>query len=377
MPGCGWNRVIQAAASGVTPGWRTMQKRQGLIAQILWKGVIGIALIAPASPTTPGAIAQDSGSAANEVDGAGIVDQTPASIQIDGTAANQPTSVRSQEEGFPPALKTESASDSNLGTPLTEEPSSRGFGEVENPSPSEANEEAALVENRESRLLPADPRAESKSKMNGSRNRSSVEGGDSETSKDALRTGFLDSPNWLLRTVGGLGAVLTILFLLRPLLKRLAGPLGSARAPSGVIEALARYPFGKGQFLVLLKLDRRILLICQTAQGSNVITEMSDPDEVASILRRVHDEKGESFNRKLEAILRDNGSATGSAGSDLISKDSVWYGSEEPSESSLNLIDLTATKGSGRSGRRSWFLTKRGSAVRHNYTGPTATVEVK
>lgn len=376
MPGCGWNRVLRAAASGATPGWRTMRKRQVLNARILWKGVIGISLIAPISLTAPSGIAQDS-DPANDVGGDGIVDQKPASPQLDGTAANQPTSVRSEEEVLPPASKTEPASDSKLGTPSAEKPSSRGLGKVENPSPFEAGAEAASVDNRESRSLPPDPRAKLKSKVNGSRNREDAEDVDSEAASDEQRTRFLDSPNWLLRTVGGLGFVLAILFLLRPLLKRLAGPLGSARAPSGVIEALARYPFGKGQFLVLLKLDTRILLICQTSQGSNVITEMSDPDEVASILRRVHDEKGESFNRKLESILRDTGAAMGSAGSGLTSYDSAWDGSEESSETSSNLIDLTATKGGARNGRRSWFSIRRRNADRHDYTRPTATVEVR
>jgi flagellar biogenesis protein FliO len=92
----------------------------------------------------------------------------------------------------------------------------------------------------------------------------------------------------------------------------LLGALGAGgRAPAGVIEVLARYPVGRGATLVLLKLDRRVLLTCQThgrggPQGAMAtLCEITDPDEVASILVRTRDQSGESieagFRRALAA----------------------------------------------------------------------------
>ncbi len=84
------------------------------------------------------------------------------------------------------------------------------------------------------------------------------------------------------------------------------GPAG--RAPSGVMEVLGRFPVGRGATLVLLKLDRRVLLVCQNSgRGSggamNTLTEITDPEEVASILLRTRDADGESIARKFEGLL--------------------------------------------------------------------------
>lgn len=70
----------------------------------------------------------------------------------------------------------------------------------------------------------------------------------------------------------------------------LAARAGMAGAPAGIVDLLGRYPMGRGQSLLLLRVDRRILLISQSA-GARVgaapalttLCEITDPDEVASI----------------------------------------------------------------------------------------------
>ena len=190
----------------------------------------------------------------------------------------------------------------------------------------------------ESRPLPPDPRQSKKTQqVSVASHQGTNDAAQSASGDSSLKS--INTPDWILKTLGALGAVIGLILFLRPLLKRLAGPLGNARAPSGVIEALARYPFGKGQSLVLLKLDSRIILLCQTSQGSNLITEMTDPDDVASILRRVHDEKGESFNRKLEGLLH------GGGGNDVVNRS---HGQVQEISNSPGIVDLTS-EGSGRS----------------------------
>ncbi len=190
----------------------------------------------------------------------------------------------------------------------------------------------------ESRPLPPDPRQSKKSTQASVVSQQGTNDATQSVSEDSSFKS-INTPDWILKTLGALGAVIGLILLLRPLLKRLAGPLGNARAPSGVIEALARYPFGKGQSLVLLKLDSRILLLCQTSQGSNLITEMTNPDDVASILRRVHDEKGESFNRKLEGLLH------GGGGNDVVNS---HHGEVRGMSTSPGIVDLTS-EGTDRS----------------------------
>jgi hypothetical protein len=71
------------------------------------------------------------------------------------------------------------------------------------------------------------------------------------------------------------------------------GPGG--RAPSGILEVLGRYPVGRGCTLVLLKLDRRILLVSQSSGGKlsgvtmTTLAEVTDIEDVASILLKTRD----------------------------------------------------------------------------------------
>ncbi|MCE7974881.1 MAG: hypothetical protein DYG92_11270 [Leptolyngbya sp. PLA1] len=87
------------------------------------------------------------------------------------------------------------------------------------------------------------------------------------------------------------------------------GPGG--RAPSGVLEVLGRFPAGRGTTLVLLKLDRRVLLLCQTHGrgngGMSTLCEVTDPDEVAGILLRTRDEAGETIATRFREHLEREG----------------------------------------------------------------------
>lgn len=96
---------------------------------------------------------------------------------------------------------------------------------------------------------------------------------------------------WLAQKRGGLIASL--------------GPAG--RAPSGVIEVLARYPVARTQKLVLLRVGRRVVLTCQSgsvrggAGSMSTLAEFSDADEVAALLRAVR----QTDNTGSQAEFRD------------------------------------------------------------------------
>ncbi len=115
------------------------------------------------------------------------------------------------------------------------------------------------------------------------------------------------------RTLGAVAVVVALIVLVRVLLVRAArlsgggirGQLGAGgRAPSGIVQILGRYPVARGQTLVLMKLDRRVLLLSQTSAGFTTLSEITEADDVASILRQARDEEGESMAARFGALLR-------------------------------------------------------------------------
>lgn len=114
------------------------------------------------------------------------------------------------------------------------------------------------------------------------------------------------------RTILSLAAVIALIFATRWVVRRLAARTGgmaaqlgpAGRAPSGVLTVLARYPVARGQSLVLLKMDQRVLLLSQSSEGFRTIAEVTDPDEVASLIIRTRDEEGESLAAKFTSMLK-------------------------------------------------------------------------
>lgn len=140
-----------------------------------------------------------------------------------------------------------------------------------------------------------------------------------------------DKPLWSqsLQTGAALAAVLALVWGGAKVARRLSlrggggllaalGPAG--RAPSGVLEVLGRFPAGRGTTLVLLKLDRRVLLLCQTHgrgnAGMSTLCEVTDPDEVAGILLRTRDEAGETIATRFREHLEREGAEPGDSGAE-------------------------------------------------------------
>lgn len=128
---------------------------------------------------------------------------------------------------------------------------------------------------------------------------------------------LMDNP--VVRTSLSLGVVVGLILLcaaaFRKLGKRAGGGLwaaagGAGASPAGILEILGRYPIARGQSLILLKVDRRILLLSQTTPriraGAGTLTtlaEITDPEEVASILIKSQDSEGATNSAKFQALL--------------------------------------------------------------------------
>jgi flagellar biogenesis protein FliO len=141
--------------------------------------------------------------------------------------------------------------------------------------------------------------------------------GSSRAAAAAGATPRAETRGWLLQTGLSLGAVVGLAvgagWVVRKLAKRQGG-LGSSlgaggRAPAGILEILGRYPVGRGSTLILLKLDRRILLLSQTSGGRfggggfSTLAELTDPEEVASILVKSRDQDGDSMAERFRSML--------------------------------------------------------------------------
>lgn len=105
------------------------------------------------------------------------------------------------------------------------------------------------------------------------------------------------------QVMGALGFVLALILVLFRAIRHGArakgGLIGAAgaggKSPAGVLSILARYPIGRGQTLLLMKLDRRVLLVAQTAGGRGpaslaTLTELTDPEEIASLCAKCGDD---------------------------------------------------------------------------------------
>lgn len=121
----------------------------------------------------------------------------------------------------------------------------------------------------------------------------------------------------VLRTVMSLGSVVALLVGGAWVVKRLARSSGSllaaagpgGKAPSGILEVLGRYPISRGTTLILLRVDRRVLVVAHSTGGARggaaatTLCELTSPDDVASILTKVRDHDGESLARRFTETL--------------------------------------------------------------------------
>lgn len=123
-----------------------------------------------------------------------------------------------------------------------------------------------------------------------------------DESKTNIITALDPRNNDVIRAILALGIVMFILVGLRAGLRRFGGPLTGGR-PSGVLEVIGRFPAGRGQHLVLLKLGRRIVLAYQAKGTMSPLSEISDADEVADLLARIEAGSRQTQGKKFQAIL--------------------------------------------------------------------------
>jgi len=164
------------------------------------------------------------------------------------------------------------------------------------------------------------------------------------TGSDEEGSGFASIDKGWVQTLAALGGVLLLILGLSQLFKRLArsqgglvGKIGAGgNAPTGILEVIGRYPIGSGMTLVVLKFDQRVLLVANStatrgkhARGASMQTlcELSDPEDVASVLLKSRSSSGETIARSFERALQE---------ADDLTDDSI-YGYDEPVRASAQM----------------------------------------
>ena len=146
--------------------------------------------------------------------------------------------------------------------------------------------------------------------------------------------------NEITKVIGALAVVVGLILLLRTVLRRAGGTLGVGGRPSGVLEILARYPIGRGQQFMLLKLARRIVLVHQNGATMTTLTEMTEPEEVAALLSRMEAGSNERdatrFRRTFSEFMTEH--------DESLAKPNHRGMEIEPASSETEFVDLTRSK---------------------------------
>lgn len=105
-----------------------------------------------------------------------------------------------------------------------------------------------------------------------------------------------------LQVGGALAVVIGLIIIGRAMMRRFV-PGAAVGTGKGVIETLARYPIGRNQSVVLIRIGSQIVAMNQTKDASQSILVISEPVEVAKIIGQIEGQDSNSiqtnFNRAL------------------------------------------------------------------------------
>ena len=112
------------------------------------------------------------------------------------------------------------------------------------------------------------------------------------------------------RVALSLAIVLSLIFILRFLGKRLFGKTILGGRPSSAIQVLSRNVISPKQQLLVVRVGRRLVVVGDSGQQMNTLCEITDPEEMSALLGQIQEEKRET-------MMNGFGSLFGRAGSDF------------------------------------------------------------
>lgn len=123
---------------------------------------------------------------------------------------------------------------------------------------------------------------------------------------DAVSTNT-GSISWIATTGGALALVIGLILLLRAGFLKLSGQSAFTRG-NAVVEVLSRVTLHPKSRLLLVRAGSRLLLLGETPQGINTLTQIDSPEEIAAILQTLTAGQASSSTRAFQALLDRMGS---------------------------------------------------------------------
>jgi flagellar biogenesis protein FliO len=108
---------------------------------------------------------------------------------------------------------------------------------------------------------------------------------------------------WWLTTACALAVVLILIFVLRALLTRWAGR-SAVGGNSALIEVLHRAAVAPRQYVLLIRMGSRLLLVNESPNGLRTLATIRDPQEVAELLTNLATSKSSSTSAGFHDLLR-------------------------------------------------------------------------
>ncbi len=112
---------------------------------------------------------------------------------------------------------------------------------------------------------------------------------------------FTAPRGWALSTLAALGVVIGLIFGARWLYTKMGGAV--VARPSLVVEVLSRTPVAPKNHVLLLRVGQRVLIVGDSSSGLNTLADVTDPEEVASLLQSVSSHSERSVSKSFSAMV--------------------------------------------------------------------------
>jgi flagellar biogenesis protein FliO len=106
-----------------------------------------------------------------------------------------------------------------------------------------------------------------------------------------------------LKVAAALGVVITLIVLLRVVLRRIGG-FATTGGAGQLVDVIGRASIGPKTQIVLLKVNHRVIVAGQTPAGISTLASIEDPDEVAAVLAQVRSRGDHSISRSFQRLMR-------------------------------------------------------------------------
>ncbi|MBI1369524.1 MAG: hypothetical protein GC162_12830 [Planctomycetes bacterium] len=107
----------------------------------------------------------------------------------------------------------------------------------------------------------------------------------------------------MFQTFAALAIVISMIFALRFILQRVGGGATAAAHVAPLVEVLARTTIAPKTQVMFLKINQRIVAVCQSPAGMHPLTTFDQPDDMAWILSQIESAKPMSISQGFRQLV--------------------------------------------------------------------------